>query len=151
MKKKMINLLAIMFLLSMAVGVQAMDDSMDHSGMNMSGELIMLEGNMHDNVKGVAHLRDISKTMAEMGMDKTHHFMVMFKNALTGKTINTGLVAVKVIDPAGKKHAAVKMMAMDGSFGTDVSLAQKGKFVFEVGTKLDNGKRRQFEFKYNVE
>ena len=150
MKQKLMGLLTVMFLLSLAVEIQAMKD-MDHSGMNMGGELIMLEGDMRDNIKGVAHLRDISKTMAEMGMDKTHHFMVTFKDDLTGKTIETGIAALKVVDPAGKKHDAVRMMAMDGSFGVDVSLTQKGKFVFEVGTKLDNGKKRQFKFHYTVE
>lgn len=155
MKKKIISLLTILFLLLLAGGVQAMDDNsmkgMDHSGMNMSGKMIMLEGETRDNIKGVAHLRDISKTMAKMGMDKTHHFMVMFKDGATGKTINTGIVALKVVDPAGKKHDVVRMMAMDGSFGADVSLAQKGKYVFEVGTKLDNGKTRRFEFNYTIE
>jgi hypothetical protein len=155
MKRKIISLLTVLFLLLPVAGVQAKDNTsmkgMDHSGMNMSGKTIMLEADTRDNIKGVAHLRDISKTMAEMGMDKTHHFMVIFTEVKTGKTITAGIVALIVVDPAGKKRDVVRMMAMDGSFGADVSLAQKGKFVFEVGTKLDNGKTRQFKFNYTVE
>lgn len=155
MNKRMISLLSVLFLLLPAAGVQAMDDAsmkgMDRSGMNMDGKMIMLENNTQAGIKAMAHLRDISKTMAAMGMDKTHHFMVMFNDVKTGTTITTGIVALIIVDPAGKKRDVVRMMAMDGSFGADVALAQKGNFVFEVGTKLDNGKTRQFKFNYTVE
>lgn len=39
---------------------------------------------------------------------------------------------------------------MEGSFGADVALSEKGKYVLEVVTKLGNGEKRQFLFDYMV-
>ncbi len=125
---------------------------MEHSGMEMKADKeIMLGEDMQDGVQAMAHLRDISEAMAQMGMDKTHHFMVMFKDASTGKTLDQGVVALKIVDPSGQKSDAVKLMGMAESFGGDVSLSQKGKYILEVGTKLADGKKRQFQFQYTVE
>jgi len=159
MKKKLLQLITTLFFLTLAAGSQAMDHGttghgdmagMTHSGMEMGGEDIMLPEATVKGVKAMAKLRDISKAMAEAGMNMTHHFMVAFSDAATGKALDSGVVAVKVVDPAGKKQEAAKMMAMDGSFGADVALSRKGKYVFEVGTKLGNGEKRQFSFEYQV-
>ena len=149
MKKNLLHLISALFFLVMAAGAQAMDHS-TMAGMEMTGNDIMLPAATVNGVKAMAQLRDTSKAMAAAGMAMTHHFMITFTDAATGKPIDTGVVAVKVIDPAGKKTEAAKMMAMEGSFGADVALSQKGKYMFEVGTKLGNGEKRQFRFEYMV-
>lgn len=162
MKKALTKRIAMVFLslcLAFTVEAGAMTgdmnhdamQNMDHSGMEMGGEEIMLGEDVQGNVKAITHLRDISEAMSEAGMDMTHHFMVMFKDASSGDSLEQGVVALKVIDPAGQRSAAVKLMGMDGSFGADVALPQKGKYVFEVGTKLADGKKRQYRFHYIVE
>lgn len=150
MKKSLLQLATSLFFLFAATGVYAMDmdHGQDHSGMDMGGDTIMLENDMQEGVMAMAHLRDISKKMKELGMEQTHHFMVMFKDHKTDKTIDTGVVAVKVIDPEGNEHKAVKLMGMDGSFGSDVVLNKHGKYTFEVGTKLADNIKRQFHFTY---
>ncbi len=154
MKKKLLQLISVLMFLVLVVGVQAKEaETMDHgamAGMDMGGGEIMLPEAMVEGVKAMAHLLDTSKAMAEAGMSMTHHLMITFTDLATGKAMDSGVVAVKVVDPAGKKHDAVEMMAMEGSFGADVALSQKGKYVFEVGTKLNNGENRQFLFEHMV-
>ncbi len=155
MKNLVVKMVTALAVLLVAAGAQAMNMDhgsmkMDHSGMDMGGDMIMLEGDMQSGVMGMAHLRDISKKMAELGMDKTHHFMVAFTDKKKDKAVDKGLVAVKITDPSGTQHKAVKLMGMDGSFGADVALNQKGKYTFEVGTKLADGSKRQFTFQHMV-
>jgi hypothetical protein len=154
MKKKLLQLISALIFLVLAVGAQAMEHGamagMDHSGMAMGGDEIMLPETTVDGVKAMAHLLDTSKAMAAAGMSTTNHLMITFTDTATGKALDSGVVAIKVVDPAGKKQEAVQMMSMGESFGADVALSQKGKYVFEVGTKLGNGEKRQFIFEYMV-
>lgn len=157
-KSLLLQLTVAFFFLFTAAGVLAMDmdhgsshdsaNTMDHSGMDMEADMIMLENSMQDGVIAMAHLRDISKKMNALGMEQTHHFMVMFKDHKTDKVINTGIVAVKIIDPAGNEHKAIKLMGMEGSFGADIVLDKHGEYTFEVGTKLSDNTKRQFRFTY---
>lgn len=155
MKKTVCLLLTALLGLMLTGTIQAMEGmnhgaapSGDQNGMAMGGEMLSLGSDVKDGVTAQAHLSDIAAAMAKLGMDKTHHFMVMLTDA-SGKQIDNGLVAVKIVDPSGKKHDAIKLMAMDGSFGADVALSQKGKYLFEVGTKLGETKR-QFQFQHMV-
>jgi hypothetical protein len=134
--------------------MQGMDHSgMDHSGMEgmemeARGADIVLKGDVQDGVKAQALLRDVSKAMAEFGGKETHHFMVEFTSG-DGKKLGEGVAAVKIIDAAGNTSTPLKMMGMDDGFGVDVNLAKKGTYVFEVGTKLNDGKKRVFRFEHN--
>ncbi len=125
--------------------------AMQHGGMAMGGNMIMLGETTEDGVQGMAHLSDVGEAMAKMGMKENYHLMVMFNDSTTGEKISGGTVAVKVTDPAGKESAPVAMMAMEGQFGADLALTEKGEYRLTVGTKLDDGKKRQFGFKYTVE
>jgi len=150
MKKSLLQLTTALFFLFTTAGLQAMDmnHGQNHNGMDMQGDMIMLDNDMQAGVMASAHLRDISKKMKELGMDQTHHFMIIFKDHNTKETLDTGIVAVKVIDPEGNEHKAVKLMGMEGSFGVDVALNKRGKYTFEVGTKLADDTKRQFHFTY---
>jgi hypothetical protein len=41
-------------------------------------------------------------------------------------------------------------MGMGNHFGADVALSEKGEYQFQVGSKLADGKTRQFHFSYTV-
>lgn len=128
-------------------------DKMDHgkmdhgSGMAMGGDMIMLQDVEVDGVMASGHLMDVKEKMAEHGMSMTHHFMIGFMNS-EGEGIDKGQVAVKVESPDGKVSKANKLMGMDGQFGADVTLDQKGMYKFMVGTKLSDGKKRMFHMHY---
>ena len=121
----------------------------DMAGMGMaSDKATTMESIEQDGVMAVPHLADVREAMAKHGMKETHHMMVMFTDSKTGKPLTEGAVAVKVTDPAGVTSEPKKMMLMGDGFGTDISLAAPGKYSFEVGTKLEDAKKRVFTFSY---
>jgi hypothetical protein len=63
------------------------------------------------------HLKDVKEAMTETEMSRTHHVMAMFVNAATGEPVEQRMVAVKIVDPAGKEGGAVALMGMQGHFG----------------------------------
>ena len=141
--------------LTTTFAMEGMDSSMGHDGMagmematDSHGASIMLDSDIQEGVKALAHLKDIKEAMAEHGGTMTHHFMVEFSVEGTTDKLDTGLAALKIIDPEGQALSPKKMMAMDGSFGVDIELTKNGKYMFEVGTKLSDGKKRIFRFHY---
>ena len=119
-----------------------------HSGMEMDGETLMLGEQVVEEVEAMAHLKDVKAVMAKVGMDHTHHLMVEFYRVFDGEPMEQGLAAVKIIDPAGKESGALTLVGMDGHFGADLTLAEKEEYLFKIGTKLADGKKRQYEFKF---
>ena len=116
--------------------------AMDH------GQMIMLGAKMVDGVKAEAHLNDVREAMAKAGMKQTHHFMILFTEEKTGKTMATGTAALKIKGPDKVESAAIPMMGMEGHFGADIVLDAAGPYEFTVGTRLTDGKTRQFQFTY---
>ncbi len=128
--------------------------TMDHdmATMEMPGKdakTISLPAAHQDGVMAKADLHDVREAMAKHGMKETHHLMVMFTDMKEGKPLTAGAAALKVTPPAGSKGAPLKMMLMGDGFGTDVDLSAPGRYGFEVGTKLDDGKKRVFTFTHD--
>ena len=115
---------------------------MDHGSMGMEG-VTMLQDEVVDGVKGAAHLMDMEGGMGQM-------LMVMFTNEKTGNMISKGKVAVKIESPDENVGDAKKMKKSKGMFGTGVKFEQKGIYHFKVGTKLEDGVKRQFNFHTEV-
>jgi hypothetical protein len=165
MKRKMIVLFAALFALAaplaaplaafaaMEHGDHGKMEGMkhgEHGGMGMEGDMVMLGEQTKEGVKAMAHLNDVKEAMAKMGMKETHHFMVAFVDD-SGEQLTEGTVAVKIKDAAGKESGPVKLMGMEGHFGADIVLEKAGKYEFMVGTKLKDGKTRQYHFEHTVE
>ena len=125
--------------------------SMDHDSMMAEGGMMMLGSEVKEGVKARVHVKDVREAMAKMGMETTHHLMVNFTNEANGAAIEKGTVAVKVISPDESEAKPVKMMGMQGHFGADLSLKQKGMYHFYIGTKLEDGTKRQYHFHTEVE
>lgn len=158
--KKTIIGMTFVFLASTSLTSSFAMQGMSHSatpntvdGMEMSmtstGTSIMLKSDIQEGVKAMAHLKDIKEAMAKHGGKQTHHFMVKFSTEGEEKQLDTGVAAVKIVDPEGNKLNPLKMMGMEGSFGVDVELNKKGNYIFEVGTKLNDGKKRLFRFHFD--
>lgn len=88
-------------------------------------------------------------SMAKVGLDATHHVMVFFNDDSTGSAVAGGKAALKVKDSTGQSSKALKLMGMGEGFGVDVSIKEKGMYTFEVGTMLDDGKKRQYEIEFH--
>ncbi len=127
---------------------------MDHGSMSKKGDvhkgIITVGEQTVDGVKAIVYLNDVKATMAKMGMKETHHLMIHFYNAKDGKTIEDGVVAVKIKGPDEKEGGAIKMIGMEAHFGADIVLDRKGAYQFTAGTQLADGVKRQFELKYEL-
>lgn len=114
-------------------------------GMSTAGVKFMLGSSEVDGVRSVAYLNDVRQQMAKYGLKQTHHIMVFFNNTDTEKAIETGVAKVLVVNPDGKSTNSEVLFAMDGGFGADVTLTQKGRYRFEVRALLLDGKERIFQ------
>jgi hypothetical protein len=114
-------------------------------------EMILVGEKTVEGVRGEAHLNDVEAEMKRAGMPMTHHFMIAFEDHRTKKPITEGRVALRVTDPEGNTSNPVRLIGMDGHFGADITLRQKGDYVFEVGSNLPDGQTRQFEFAHKLE
>jgi len=121
-----------------------------HMGMTMTDDMEMLGTATLEGVKAMAHISDISAAMAAAGMKQTHHLMIAFEDTAKMTAIDTGRVAVRIITPGGRTLPAVPLQGMEGAFGGDIELSEKGKYRLQVGTQLADGKTRQFSFDYAV-
>jgi hypothetical protein len=168
MKRRiLVTLTAALFLFSIPLAALAMDQgqmkgmnkgAVEHGQMKgmqgggMMKGMVMLGTRTQDGVKAMAHLKDIHEAMAKMGMRQTHHFMVMFNDAQSGKSVTEGQAAVKIEGPSGEVGKPVMLkgmtMGMMKGFGADITLPEKGKYTFIVGTKLADGQQRQYRFEY---
>ncbi len=88
---------------------------------------------------------ETKEKMAKMGMDATHHVMVLFTDEQSGSAVVGGKAALKV---KGQDDKPAMLMQMGEGFGADVKLEGKMN-TFEIGTKLDDGKKRQFKVMFH--
>jgi hypothetical protein len=133
------------------VGTESMVQKSEHGEhAEMMRGMFMLGEQTVDGVKAMAHLQDVKVAMVRMGRKETHHFMVAFAGTATGEQITSGAVVLRINTPSGQEGEAVRLMAMEGYFGADITLAEKGAHTFTLDTKVGGPKRRQFEFKHEI-
>ncbi|MBE0597057.1 MAG: hypothetical protein IH614_07300 [Desulfuromonadales bacterium] len=165
--KQLTLLLTLMFALSLPVGAFAMSHGGSghdhgskaskksatdaHGTQGAHDQMVLVGVATVDGVKGEAHLNDVEAAMKRAGMEATHHLMIMFMDVKSGKPITEGRVAAKVTLPDGTSGDPVRLIGMDGHFGADIPLKQKGEYTFEVGTRLPDDKTRQFTFKHQLQ
>lgn len=123
-----------------------MDHDM-HKGHDMAssgGEFVEIGKDTQDGVVATVKVKTYDENtraaMAKMGMDATHHVMVFFTDEKTGAAVASGKAALKIKGEEGKP---AMLMQMGTGFGSDVSVGE-GMTTFEIGTKLEDGKKRQF-------
>ncbi|HEX9022978.1 MAG TPA: hypothetical protein VF799_03970 [Geobacteraceae bacterium] len=159
MKKTAIIVAVATFALALPLSALAEMD-MDHGSMPMDHGSMKMEHGGHmmgkvaheevvDGVKATFSVLDIKAKMKEMGMKETHHIMVTFKDAKSGKTLSEGEVKVKVVAP-DKSEQVKGLMGMEGGFGADFTLSAKGKYGVMAKFKLADGKVRSAKFWYTV-
>ena len=83
--------------------------------------------------------------MEKMGMNATHHVMVFFADEKTGVAVTSGKAALKI---KGDDAKPAMLMQMGTGFGSDVNLTEM-MTTFEIGTKLEDGKKRQFSVMFH--
>ena len=84
-------------------------------------------------------------TMAKMGMNATHHVMVFFTDEESGDAVASGKAALKI---KGEDAKPAMLMQMHDGFGGDITV-EGGMATFEIGTKLEDGEKRQFSVMFH--
>jgi hypothetical protein len=155
MKKSTLILAAAMALTAPLASYAADHEHMD---MGHGGHSMMEMGNtahqqVIDGVKATFKVMSMKERMKGMempkGMKETHHIMVEFKDAKSGKALTEGTVKVKVLGP-NKAEQVKDLMGMQGHFGADFDLSKKGKYGVMARFLLKDGKVRSSKFWYAV-
>ena len=154
MKRTAIFFLVWAFALMLTTASFAMEHEKMMAGMGNTAHEEVVEG-----VKVTFKVLSMKELMKEMNMEmpkgvkETHHIMVEFKDAKTGKPLTEGEVTIKVLNP--DKSAQTKdLMAMKGmagmgaGFGADLEFSQKGKYGIMTKFKLKDGRIRSSKFWY---
>jgi hypothetical protein len=161
--KKMTVLIAVLFALTAPAASFAMDHS-GHGGgshdmrhgdnsMMVMGEIAHQE--VVDGVKVTFKIMSMKEKMKGMNMEmpkemkETHHFMVEFLDAKSGKALPEGTVTIKVQSP-DKSDQSKDLMEMKGQFGGDFDMSKKGKYGVMCKFQLKDGKVRSAKFWYTV-
>jgi hypothetical protein len=156
--KKMIVLIAAALTLTAPFISFAMDH--DHGSMSHGDHSMMEMGavahqEVVDGVKAVFKVLSMKEHMKASNMEmpkemkETHHIMVEFKDAKSGKALTEGEVKVKVQGP-DKTEQTKDLMGMQGHFGADFDLSKKGKYGVMSKFQLKDGQVRQAKFWYTV-
>ncbi|MBE0500987.1 MAG: hypothetical protein IBX47_06045 [Desulfuromonadales bacterium] len=100
---------------------------------------------------GVRATAYVTRLDPEKSAGATHRVRVVFVNERTGAAIEKGLVGIKYRRLYG---AAIEPVWMESTpvqpevFVADMILPQHGTYLFIVGSKLEDDKKRQFTFQY---
>ena len=131
-----------------------MDHDM-HKGHDMKmdsakdGDFVEIGKDTQDGVVATVKVKTYDEktmaTMEKMGMNATHRVMVFFTDEKTGAAVASGKAALKV---KGEDAKPEMLMQMGTGFGSDVSVGE-GMSTFEIGTKLEDGKKRQFSVMFH--
>lgn len=147
--KKMTVLIAALFALAAPVSSFA---DMDHASMEQGGMMSMgklAHEEVVDGIKATFRIIDIKAKMEKMGMMETHHIMVVFRDAKSGRQLNEAAVKVKVMGP-DKSEQMKDLMGMQGGFGSDFIMPKKGKYGVMCKFQQQDGKTRSSKFWYTV-
>ena len=139
--------------------------AMEHGSMKGMEHMEHMAGVAHeevvDGVKATFMIISMTERMKEMkmempkGMKETHHLMVTFTDAKSGKNLPEGEVKVKIQGP-DKLEQTKDLMGMPGmsgmaaGFGADLVMNKKGKYGVMTKFKLKDGKVRSAKFWYSV-
>jgi hypothetical protein len=154
MKKSTVLIAALFALAAPVSAFAASHEGHEHGSMDMGHGGMMSMGKVAheevvDGVKATFEVLDIKAKMKEMGMKETHHIMVVFTDPKSGKKLSEGEVKVKVMAP-DKSEQTKDLMGMEGGFGSDFTLGQKGKYGVMCKFQLKDGKVRNAKFWYTV-
>ena len=83
------------------------------------------------------------------GMKETHHLAAAFADVGGKRPLAKGLVAIRVQGP-GQSGEPLELTVMDGHFGIDLDLSRPGSYGIMCRFVLEDGKKRQAMFRYEV-
>jgi hypothetical protein len=164
MKRITLAMMALIIAMGMPMVAIAMDHGSDdkemskdmdhdmHKGHDMAakdGDFVEIGKDTQKGVVATVKVKTYDEkttaTMAKMGMNATHHVMVFFTDEKSGDEITSGKAALKI---KGSDAKPDMLMLMGTGFGGDVSVGE-GMATFVIGTKLEDGQKRQFSVMFH--
>jgi hypothetical protein len=164
MKRFTLAMMALIIAMGMPMVAIAMDHGSDdkemskdmdhdmHKGHDMAakdGDFVEIGKDTQKGVVATVKVKVYDEktkaTMAKMGMNATHHVMVFFTDEKSGDAIASGKAALKI---KGSDAKPDMLMLMGTGFGGDVSVGE-GMATFVIGTKLEDGQKRQFSVMFH--
>ena len=89
----------------------------------------------------------MNKGIKEAAMTGTHYFIFDVTNIINGKEFADTSAKVEIVSPS-KKVSSVILQPMMNHFGADVSLEEKGEYLFTINLNIGSGyKTTQFKYK----
>lgn len=145
--------------LAMAAPAAAKATGHDHGSMHAGhgGHMVQMGTVVHQEIAGgvkatfsVMDMRThVKGTEMSKGMKDTHHLMVQFVDAQSGKALTSGDVKVKIVGP-DKSEQVKDLVGMEGHFGADFAMAKKGRYGIMSKFRLTGGKVESSKFWYQV-
>ena len=83
---------------------------------------------------------------ADQGARLPHLLFLRFISVESNIAVEKGLVAHKIEDIEGNAAPAVKLEFKNGYFVDDLSGVAPGKYILNIGCKLEDEKKRQFQY-----
>lgn len=145
---KLAAIFTLVSLLLAPAHVFAADNHAAHRGSVAHEEVV-------DGVKATFMLTRIADELKAKGvvmpkgLRETHHLAAEFKDAKSGRSLVKGLVAVRMQGP-GQVAEPQELVGMDGHFGLDLDLSRPGKYGITCRFVLEDGKKRQVRFWYEI-
>ena len=99
-----------------------------------------------DSYRGVSAAAKLRKLPATDGRSETYLLTVRFDETKSGRQIQQGDVAAKIIAPNGSVGVPVRLLPEGGVFQTIIVLAREGESMIRIGSKLNDGKKRIYRF-----
>jgi len=108
-----------------------------------------------DGVKATFSITSIAEELrakglaVPKGMQETHHLAAAFMDVAGKQPLSKGLVAIR-IQGLGQPEDPSELVSMDGHFGIDLDLSRSGSYGIMCRFVLEDGKKRQVMFRYEV-
>lgn len=147
MRTTIMALIGTLLLLAPLTAVAAMDHAA-HDGKVAHEEVV-------DGVKATFSITGMAEELRAKGLapppglKATHHLAAAFTDVAGKKPLTKGLVAIRLQGP-GQGVEPLELTGMDGHFGIDLDLSRPGRYGIMCRFVLEDGKKRQVMFRYEV-
>lgn len=134
-------------LVSPMVVVAAMDHAA-HAG-KVAHEAVVDGVKATFSITGIAEEMRAKGLAVPKGMKATHHLAAAFMDVGGKQPLSKGLVAIRLQGP-GQTGEPRELVVMDGHFGIDLELSRPGSYGIMCRFVLEDGRKRQAMFRYEV-
>lgn len=152
-----INCVLAVLILTFFLSAPTVADELPASTDTIPAEHVLVDLTTMTGIGGMTTLGVEAKAYVtpvgpEMDGESTHEVVVTFANEKTGAVVKKALVGIKHRKLFGEASDPVWMKSSKDQpelFKAYVSLKKRGTYLFIVGSKLEDNKKRQFTFQFS--